>query len=58
MAQTEKNLPTMQETLVRSLGWANFLEKGLATQSSLLAWRIPMDRGVHGVTNSRTQPSN
>ena len=54
MAQTEKNLPTMQETLVRSLGWANFLEKGLATQSNLLAWRIPMDRGVHGISKSQT----
>ena len=38
MAQTEKNLPTMQETLVRSLGWEDSLEKGKATHSSILAW--------------------
>ena len=36
-----KNLPAMQETLVRSLGQEDPLEKGMATQSSVLAWRIP-----------------
>ena len=36
-----KNLPAMQETRVRSLGWADPLEKGMATHSSILAWRIP-----------------
>jgi len=36
-----KNLPTMQETLVRSLGWEDPLEKGMATHSSILIWRIP-----------------
>ena len=36
-----KNLPAMQETWVLSLGWANPLEKGMATHSSILAWRIP-----------------
>ena len=36
-----KNLPAMQETQVQSLGWANTLEKGMVTQSSILAWRIP-----------------
>ena len=36
-----KNLPVMQETWVRSLGWEDPLEKGMATQSSILAWRIP-----------------
>ena len=36
-----KNLPTMQETLVRSLGWEDPLEKGMATHSSILVWRIP-----------------
>ena len=35
-----KNQPTMQETLVRSLGWEDPLEKGMATHSSTLAWRI------------------
>ena len=36
-----KNLPAMQETLVRSLGWEDPLEKGMANHSSVLAWRIP-----------------
>ena len=36
-----KNLPAMQETLVRSLGWKDLLEKEMATHSSILAWRIP-----------------
>ena len=36
-----KNLPAMQETQVRSLGWEDPLEKGMATHSSILAWRIP-----------------
>ena len=35
------HLPTMQETLVRSLGWEDPLEKGIATHSNILAWRIP-----------------
>ena len=41
MAQTIKNMPAMQETRVRSLGWEVCLEKGMATHSSILAWRIP-----------------
>ena len=36
-----KNLPAMQETRVRSLGWEGPLEEGMATHSSMLAWRIP-----------------
>ena len=40
-AQTVKNLPAMWETQVGSLGWEDPLEKGLATHSSILAWRIP-----------------
>ena len=40
-AQIVKNLPAMQETWVRSLGWEDALEKGKATHSSILAWRIP-----------------
>ena len=36
-----KNLPTMQETWVPSLGWEDPLETGMATHSSILAWRIP-----------------
>ena len=55
-----KNLPAVLETRVQSLGQENALEKGKATHSSILAWRIPMDRGawratVHGVTKSWTQ---
>ena len=40
-AQTVKNLPAKWETWVRSLGWEDPLEKGMATHSSILAWRIP-----------------
>ena len=41
MAPTEKNLPAMQETWVRFLGQEDPLEKGMATHSSILAWKIP-----------------
>ena len=41
MAQTVKNLPAVQETGVGSLGWEDPLGKGMATHSSILAWRIP-----------------
>ena len=41
MAQTVKNLPTMWETQVRSLGQEDPLEKSMATHSSILGWRIP-----------------
>ena len=59
VAQMVKNLSEMWETWVQSLGWEDPLEKGMATHSSILAWRIPMDRGawwatVHGVTKSQT----
>ena len=54
-----KNLPAIQETWVQSLGQEDPLEEGMAAHSSILAWRIPMDRGiwqttVHGVTKSWT----
>jgi len=54
-----KNPPAMRETWVLSLGWEKTLEEGMATHPSILAWRLPMDRGarratVHGVTKSRT----
>ena len=42
VAQTVKNLPAAQETWVSSLGQEDSLEKGMATQSSNLAWRIPL----------------
>ena len=59
VAQMVKNLPAMRETWVRSLGWEDPLEEGMATHSSILAWRILMDRGalqatVHEVIKSRT----
>ena len=59
VAQMAKNLPAMRETGVQSLGWEDPLEKGVETHSSILAWRIPMDRGawqatVLGVAKSRT----
>ena len=41
VAQIVKNLPAMQETQVRSLGWEYPLEKGMATHCSILAWKIP-----------------
>ena len=41
MTQTVKNLPTIWETTVQSLGWEDLLEKGMASQSRILAWRIP-----------------
>ena len=49
----------MQETQVRSLGWKDPLQEGMATHSSILAWRIPMDREawqavIHGVAKSWT----
>ena len=58
VAQTIKNLPAVWETWVRSLGQEDPLEEGMATLSSILAWRILMDRGdwratVHGVTKSQ-----
>ena len=59
VAQTVKNVPAMLETWVHSLGWEDPLEKGMAIHCSILAWRIPMDRGVwgaavHGVAKSWT----
>ena len=58
-----KNPPAMWETYVQSLGWEDPLEEGMATHASILAWRIPMDRGawratVHGVAKSQTQLSD
>ena len=61
MTQTAKSMPTMKETQVRSLGQEDPLEKGMATDSNSLAWRIPWTeepgrlQSVHGVTKSQTQ---
>ena len=57
VAQMVKNVPVMRKTYVRSLGWEDSLEEGMATYSSILTWRILMDRGawwatVHGVAKS------
>ena len=60
MAQTVKNPPAMQETWVLSLGWEDLLEEGMATYSSILAWRIPqteepgglLSMGLQGVERS------
>ena len=59
VAQMVKNLLAVQETQVPSLGWEDPLEEGVASHSSIFAWRIRMDRGawwttVHGVTKSQT----
>ena len=59
VAQVVKNPPAVWESCVQSLGWEDPLEKGKATHSSILAWRIPKDRGawratVHGVAESDT----
>ena len=44
-----KNLPAMQKTQVQSLGWEDPLEKGMATHSSILAWRIPWTKEPGGL---------
>ena len=57
---SDGNQPAMWETWIRFLGWEDPLEAGMATHSSILAWRIPVDRGawratVHGIAKSQTQ---
>ena len=55
VAQLAKNPLVMQETWVRSLGWEDSLEKGTATHSSVLAWRMPWTaQSMHGVAKSDT----
>ena len=59
MAQRVKNLPSMLETWVRSLGWEDLLEEGMATPLQYSCLENSMDRGagwatVHGVTESDT----
>ena len=54
-----KNLPSIWEARVQSLGWDNPVEEGMTTHSSILAWRISMDRAawwatVHGVAKTQT----
>ena len=49
MAKTIKNSPITRETWVRSLGWEDPLEKGMATHFSILAWRIPWTENPGGL---------
>ena len=64
VAQVIKNVPAIQETWARSLGWEDLLEEGLATHSSILAWRIPVSREeslcatVHAFGKRRTRLSD
>ena len=63
MAQMVKNPPAMRETWVRSLSWEVPMEEGMATHSSILAWRIPVDKGdwratIQGLAKSLTQLSD
>jgi len=53
--QTVKNLPAMGETWVRSLGWEEPPEKGMATHSSILAWRIPRTEEPGGLQSLELQ---
>ena len=50
MSETVKNLPVMQETWVQYLGWEDTLEEGMATHSSILAWRIPVTEEPGGLS--------
>ena len=49
MAQIVKKLPAMRETWVLPLGWEDSLEKGIATHSSIFAWRIPQTKELGGL---------
>ena len=55
VAQMVKNLPAMQETWVQSLGWGDPLEESMVIRTSILAWRIPMDRGAGGLQSMGLQ---
>ena len=55
MAQTVKNLPTMQETRVQSLGREDPVEKGMVTHSSILAWKIPWTKEPKGLQSMGSQ---
>ena len=55
---SEGKVSATQETWVQSLGWEDPLEEGMATHSSILAWRIPMDRGAWWATVQRVAESD
>ena len=54
-----KNMPTMQETWIRSLGWENPLENEMATHSTILSWEIPLTEeqpgGIQSMISQRSQ---
>ena len=54
-AKMVKNLPAMQETRVQSLGWEDPLEKGMATYSRIIAWRIPWTEESDGLQSMGLQ---
>ena len=58
MAQTVKNLPAMQDTWVRLLGWEDPLEEGMATHSSILAWGIPWTEEPGGLQSIGSKKSD
>ena len=55
MAQMVKNPPAVWETWVRSLGWEDSLEEGMATHSSVLIWRIPWSEEPSGLQSMESQ---
>ena len=57
VAQIVKNLPAMGETWVRFLGWKDPLDKGIATNSSILAWRIPWTEEPGGLQSNGVEKS-
>ena len=58
VTQTGKNLSTVQETWVRSLGREDPLEKGMATHSSILAWKIPWTEDPGGLQSMESQKNS
>ena len=55
VAQTVQNVSAMQKTQVQSLGWEDFQEKGMATQSTILAWRAPWTEEPCGLESMGSQ---
>ena len=58
VAQTVKNVPEMQETMVQSLGQEDPLENGMAAHSSILAWEIPWTEGPGGLQSMGSNESD
>ena len=58
VAQTVKNLPAVQETWVRSLGWEDPLVEGMATHSGILSWRIPWTEEPGGLQSMDCKESH